>query len=262
MFWKKKTPAWLSELENMGWVVNRIHDLILFYGDEQFNRRAPIIVQGDYTQHLPDAPEEFLRAVCLEMIEQARIPVEDVRVQLYSEDSVYDILGDMGIPYSHEGDSGTAGCFHTIDAFGVAQIAIEADQLNDHLSLMGTLAHELAHVFLHRQRPDDSNELWPEDEEEVVTDLVAVLLGFGIFACNSAERFVKHSDGFLESWSTTVQGYLGLEEICVAQALVDRIFEQNFRDYRALIAGNPRKLLAEALPFVEQLLIAPDEDEA
>ncbi len=56
----------------------------------------------------------------------------------------------------------------------------------------------------------------------------------------------------LEGWSTSTQGYLNMEELCCAQAVVSLVYGQNFRDYRGYVAGNPRKLIADALPYIEE----------
>jgi hypothetical protein len=257
MFWKKRTPAWLENLEDLDWMISRAGFLLDFYGRDQFERPSPILVKGNHGVHLPDAPEEYLRAISLEMVAEARIPVKDVRVEIYSEDSVYDVLTDLGIPHTTETEAGTAGMFHKIDSFGVATIAVEEGQLQDHLSLAGTLAHELTHVFLHLKRPDEE-DIWPADEEEFVTDLTSVLLGFGIFMCNSVERFRKYSDGQLSGWSTSTQGYLSLEEMCVAQALASSYFGQDFRSYSSHISGNPRKLIEQALPYLQENFLEPE----
>ncbi len=65
---------------------------------------------------------------------------------------------------------------------GVCKFGINCTQLDDPEYLIGVLAHEVAHAYrsIHGLVVEDS------DEEEDLTDLTTVFLGFGIFTTNNA----------------------------------------------------------------------------
>ena len=86
-------------------------------------------------------------------------------------------------------------------------VAVRATQLDDPLSLVATVAHELGHVILlgggllNHQAPD----------HEPLTDLLTVFLGLGIFTANSSERFKQYQDDRRQGWSMQRLGYLPQE---------------------------------------------------
>lgn len=252
-FWNKnKVPKWITELKSASWLRDWILHLRDVYGEEQFKHHEPIIIQGDYRSQLQKSENAYLTAIATDMCSAARIPIKNISVEVYTEDNVSDILTPMGIPHSTDASSGTAGCFHAIDEFGTAHIAIESHQMDDHISLAGTLAHELAHVFLHLKRPSPEH-IWPEEDEEPITDLAAIILGFGVYICNSCERFRKFTDGQLAGWSSSRSGYLSLEECTYAQAFVNVLNMQNFKSYKKHLSANPREFISDAIPVLQNL---------
>lgn len=57
------------------------------------------------------------------------------------------------------------------------------------------------------------------ENEEIVTDIGAVILGFGIFAANSAFRFQQYTTPYSQGWKTTGFGYLTEKEFAYALAI-------------------------------------------
>lgn len=99
-----------------------------------------------------------------------------------------------GLPlgtYSHDGRRAT--------------ITYDPGSLQDPVTLVATLAHELAHFRLAALR-----ELPPGGAEavEFATDLTTVYLGFGAFGANCAFNFQQFQDGLTQGWQTSRQGYL------------------------------------------------------
>jgi hypothetical protein len=87
------------------------------------------------------------------------------------------------LPYWRGSHDGCAGLYvHPEDESKRMVVALRQSQLNDPLSLVATLAHELGHVIL---LGGGLMEHSIEDMEPM-TDLLTVFLGFGIFNANSA----------------------------------------------------------------------------
>ncbi|MGA2886926.1 MAG: hypothetical protein ABSE51_02675 [Terracidiphilus sp.] len=83
-------------------------------------------------------------------------------------------------------------------------VAVNSSLLNDTLTLVATLAHELGYVVLldggHLQR--DTKDLGP------LADLVTVYLGLGVFTANASGNFRKYQGGGRRGWSMSRLGYL------------------------------------------------------
>ena len=85
-----------------------------------------------------------------------------------------------------------------------AAVFLNPSQLEDPESLVGTLAHELAHhILLGGGLVQDNNE-----DLERLTDLLPAFLGLGIFGANSALREQNLREGRFSWWSMHKQGYL------------------------------------------------------
>jgi hypothetical protein len=93
-----------------------------------------------------------------------------------------------------------------VDAKGeaCAAIGIAESQLDDPMSLVATLAHEVGHEILLGQA-----RVSPEQpDHEPLTDLLTVFKGMGIFTANSTIRDRGWSSGTWAGWETRRLGYL------------------------------------------------------
>lgn len=125
-------------------------------------------------------------------------------------------------------DTGWAlGTFQAVeDGTGgwLAEIVASRQQLGDEAALVATLAHEVSHYFLSgTERPVPGGE----DCHELLTDLTAVFLGFGIFLGNSA-RYSRHTQGELGTqyggWFLSgSQGYLSERALMSALAISETL---------------------------------------
>jgi hypothetical protein len=82
--------------------------------------------------------------------------------------------------------------------------------------LIATFAHELAHYLLAARRSEPPCEA---DELEFLTDLTAVMLGFGVFMANSVFAVETMRDGTLEGWRMRRSGYLPEHDLVFDLAL-------------------------------------------
>lgn len=137
-----------------------------------------------------------------------------------------------------------AGTFSTSDS---VEITYSTNLSKDPIGLVATFAHELSHYLLAtvKETPPAG---W--DELEPLTDLTAVVEGFGIFLCNSAFAFSGWSDGISQGWSTSQQGYLSDSELafclgifCVRNRIDPKLAAQ-------FLKPNPREVFADSLDYI------------
>ena len=97
-----------------------------------------------------------------------------VRLELYSE-------GRRPVFVNESGDEipGAAGTYDEADD-GRCRICLESHQLDRPMDLVGTIAHELSHERLMGEGRIDPDRF----DNELLTDLTATYLGFGVFLAN------------------------------------------------------------------------------
>lgn len=156
----------------------------------------------------PEAAERLFRRVCGYMrVERSRI---DFEIFPDETDELREIL-----PYWHGGSGGCAGLYThepASDSDGDNDelrmaVAVRSTQLQDPLSLVATMAHELGHVILLGGKLIDAETA----DHEPLTDLLTVFLGFGVFNANSAGRFRQYQNERRQGWSMQRLGYLSQE---------------------------------------------------
>jgi hypothetical protein len=162
-------------------------------------------------------------------------------------------LPDAGLVHRE----GFAGCFHY--SSGRYEIQVVSSMFADPICLVGTLGHELGHVFLHhrlrigltRSRRQSGAKAAPPDLEPL-TDLAATYLGFGLFVCESAFRFRSWSDGLSEGWSASKFGYLSQAEAAFALGLFLVMRKTPPPEALGQVGASARAYLNRALEFFEE----------
>ncbi|MEM0909257.1 MAG: hypothetical protein AAGJ94_17975 [Pseudomonadota bacterium] len=103
--------------------------------------------------------------------------------------------------------------------------------LAEPMQLIGTLAHELSHYLLCTGKTDPPSD---EDENEYLTDLCTVFLGFGVFLANTRFNTEVVAMGPMSGVGWRQSGYLPEPELVFATALflkvqgIDPAEAQNF----------------------------------
>jgi hypothetical protein len=109
---------------------------------------------------------------------------------------------------------------HALGTFGVSgnriQISYVPALLQQPEQFIATMAHELAHYLLATagERP-----ICADDENECLTDLAAVFMGFGVFLANARFTMETYVDGPLQGWRWGRAGYLPEADLIFALAL-------------------------------------------
>lgn len=123
-----------------------------------------------------------------------------------------------------------------------ALIVYNPDLLNDPMSLVATMAHELSHYLIHSIHAPLPCE---EEEEEFLTDQTACFLGFGVFMANNVFDFEQWRDEAtgVQGWQSKRRGYLPEADMIFNLAL--------FLEVKTI---DPEKALASLKPHLAKQL--------
>ncbi|MEM6928082.1 MAG: hypothetical protein AAF602_14210 [Myxococcota bacterium] len=198
------------------WVLDELAYLIAKVGPEPFtSSRLWFPREGDFPDPW-DADVPSLERLLKRLLGYVGLPDVRVTVAPFRGDSTVDHVSPEGeAQYRHHGAAAWFGGMNgKLAYFGCAERQLA--QAGE--SLVGVLAHEVAHAWrhVHGLVRDD------RDEEECLTDLSTIYLGFGIFTVNNTHRYrtgTLEKGARLYSQSTHSRaGYLSPEAMSFAFA--------------------------------------------
>lgn len=211
MFWKRKHKCpikvedkeWVDE--KLAWINAKIIPI---------SQQETILPTNKYFNYQFTGQEEDAQFALKRIGEFFKIMTAGITLEFYSEGS---IQLDENLMTEREDYSGTAG-WYMVDEENKHSIWIEENQLQDPQSMIATIAHELSHFVLIGQK----NIYLEGEENELLTDLVTIAYGFGVFLGNSKFGFNQWQagDGW-GGWSFSNQGYLPQEIIAYAMAKIE-----------------------------------------
>jgi hypothetical protein len=241
------------------WLWAALQTLIDKRGEQTF-LTAPIVLPND--RWFPDrwTPDEAgVAALAKRLLGYAGLEHLGVEVEVFTEPTEVREVGLDGraAATSH---AGAAAWFAGIRG-GTCLFGAEADQLEDALGLVGSMAHEVGHAFRRAHRLEHRDR----DIEEKLTDVTTIYLGFGVLTTASAARFItKHHDNLGSSYAHKRQGYLDASEMAFMLAMqlqlrgydaaTTRWFAKQLPAnqaavVRAAAAETTRELIANAMGF-------------
>ena len=194
-------PRWFSSgrqcpltAEQQEWIDRRWDWLRTQFGDH-FPRDRPVVLPTaeffpDTSTQTPAGIDALFRCVCRHML----VDPAAVTLTLFDAPSV---------PIT--GGSSADGLYSEL-AEGHFGIAVATRTLADPFHFVGTVAHELAHVHLlgHKRLTRDTAD------HELVTDLLPIFFGAGIFGANSVIYEKSWTEGQLGYWLAGTRGYMGM----------------------------------------------------
>lgn len=121
-------------------------------------------------------------------------------------------------------------------------IRINENLLNEPIALIATMAHELAHEIL-------LGENRIKENDEYLTDLVAIFYGYGIFLGNSKFSFDASSDGLTSSWNMSNKGYLPEQIIAYATAKLSMLRKEEI-NYQKYMTGQFAKCFDKTVRYL------------
>ncbi len=224
------TPRCPVTPEEHDWVTRNMRWFHTEFGEEPLRR--PVILPNDDFFPGPYAGTEADVSAAFQRIGLfMRVDLRPVQLQLVPDDEA-ELRHNLPVTYR---SSGAAGHFQVIN--GSPIVTVHMGEARRPVSLVATIAHELAHVLLlygervSRDRPD----------MEPLTDLLTVYFGLGIFAANAAFEYQRGSWHRLGYLSEPMFGY----------ALADYALRRGEADpaWARFVDPNPRDALRKGIRY-------------
>ncbi|WP_422770770.1 hypothetical protein ACN28C_29530 [Plantactinospora sp. WMMC1484] len=218
--------------ENLAWFVREFGDSWL---------RSPVVLPtDDFFPGGYSGSEEDMRRVVHQLCVHLSVDPDRIRVELHAER-----VGGRELQKVAGGSaswSGAAGHYRVVE--GRPVISLEESLGLRPLALVATVAHELAHErLLGEGRVDPYRR-----DQEPLTDLLTVYLGFGVFAANAALEFAGQRTG----WSASRLGYLTEPMYGYALARYAWLRGETAPDWARHVDTNPRTYLRRGLRYLRR----------
>ncbi len=155
------------------WIETRLAWLADEFGLDVFTRRSIILPLQEYFPDNYDGSEAAAKSLLDRVCRYMDADMDRVELQFFTNNNELWLINDRGqvLPQN-------AGLYD--EQSHKTTIHLETSQLDDPMTLVGTMAHELAHLRLlgERRIPDEIFD------NELLTDLTVVFHGLGIFLAN------------------------------------------------------------------------------
>ena len=161
------------------WIEDRLHWLSDEFGRDTFTRRAVILPTNEFFPDPIDGTESSVRNLLDQVCGYMDVDPDLVTLEFFTNEAELWLINDDGkyLP------TGAGGLYD--EQVGRTVIHIETSELMNLEGLVGTMAHELAHLRLMGERRVTGDEF----DNELLTDLTAVFHGFGIFLGNGPRNW-------------------------------------------------------------------------
>ena len=210
MFWNKKKKLSVTE-DDKKWVEESCIFLREILGKKHFDNLRTITPTKNFYNWTFKGDEQDAEFVLEKTKELMLIEDSNIRI-VYFSDQPFE-MADGTILTSPADINGqwksASGAYEEFENEKI--IYIEKSQLKNTVSLIATIAHELSHFIL-------LGENRIEENDEYLTDLTAIVYGFGIFLGNSRFQHTKFQNISNSGWQMSSQGYL--PEQVIAYAMV------------------------------------------
>jgi hypothetical protein len=244
----------LPDEERRTWLLDGLARLIQLRGYEQLVLAPLLIPSNDYFPDAWESSPNGVQTLLRRLLVYAGLEGLRVKLHVYREANA-EVFDTHGVG---QRGAGAAAWFAGIED-DICTFGVDARELRDVESLIGTLCHEVAHAYRERH----GLSVVTRETEELLTDLTAVYLGFGVFLLNSSFSF--KTGGYSETgdrllYEKNVRGYLSPAELAVllgAQLSVRGASNSQRRAILSELSANQQKLVRDALaiftPDVEDL---------
>lgn len=222
------------------WVEDRFAILLEHFSADKSVRATTLVLPGDEGLVL-DAKtgEGRAKQAYFYTARHAGLAEWPVKLTCDGDDGPRDLGDGVIIPSSNT----AAGSF-AVSARGEVEIRFSRDLIDQPGRLIATFAHELAHLLLHARHVEEGVR---GEEAELVTDLAAAYLGFGVHLANAAFELEQFQDGLMGGWSSRRQGYLTENTLVYATALFCAIKDDGFDDARDALKPRLKLVFDRAL---------------
>ena len=236
--WFKNKPECPVSPKMRAWLEGRTSWIAHQFGIERL-RNAPVVLPNDdFFPGQYEAKEEDVHRLFARVCALMGVDARQVDLRFYK-------VGDRRALTPFDDWAGTAGLYQ--DRRQRAEVHIEESHFGEPVALVAALAHELAHVLLHGDHRLEKNE----EDGEHVTDLLAVLLGFGVFMANAASQSNVFL-GLIEGRAHARLGYLTDSELSYALAIVAWLHSDDSPPWSRLVRPNVRDPMITAIRWLSE----------
>ncbi len=215
MFWMSRPKPSVTDTDQ-AWLLEAVPELLRVFGPERLLRLPTYTPNTKYFPHDFTGNERDAEFVLAHVCRSMDTPSSGIDLMFFDDGSR--VLDD-GLQFTTadlKGQSHGAAGTYSENPAGRYNITIDTKTLRNAQNLIATVAHEVAHIKLlgegRLDHEDPHHELW--------TDLAVIVHGYGIFQGNSAFSFNQWQGNSHHGWSTRRIGYLPLEVIGFALALL------------------------------------------
>lgn len=182
-------PACPVDAAAKRWIEDRLTWLVGQFGFEVLRDRPVVLPTAEFFPDPYDGSRRSVRALLDRVCARYDVAPQRVSMKLFTQAPQLGLVNDRGdnLP------SGFAGLFEEAD--GKFIVRVESSAIQNLMELVGTIAHELAHVRLLGERRVRQHV----HDHELLTDLTTVFHGFGIFLAN----YPRHWHGTDTFWPGT-----------------------------------------------------------
>jgi hypothetical protein len=163
------------------WIEERLAWLREEFAEQAFDGRPMVLPTAEYFPDRYDGSRRSVRAMLDRVCEYMGVAPALVRLRFMSDAGKLWLVNSAGqyLPPA-------AGLYE--EGGGTFTIRIDTTELDQPMDLVGTLAHELAHVRL----LGEGRAIQEEYDNELLTDLTVVYFGLGIFLANRPRNWDAH----------------------------------------------------------------------
>ena len=199
----------------------------------------------EFFDHTFTGTEEDAHYSLTKCMELMQIKGANVELFFFAESPME--FEDEGIVATHspEGfgteDQNAIGKYSQLDS-NTFEIGIELKQLKTPQNLIATIVHELSHLML-------LGEGRLEGNNEELTDLNCIALGFGIFSGNSIFNFQQWQGNSHGGWQVNRQGYIPEQVAAYAMAIFNN-YQNNQTNWSRHLNNGIRKMYEKNVKYL------------
>ncbi len=231
--WLKDEPRCPIAPELQAWLDGRVAWIAQEFGIERLHDEL-VLPNDDFFPDEYHGTEDDVRRLFEQVCEYMGVDPSRVDLRFYK-------TGDRRALAHLVDCADEAGLYQ--DGDGRAVVQVEESQFSDPHKLVAVFARELAHVHLH----GDNRLQKDADDGELVTDLLAVFLGFGVFMANA----VSGSSALLGLIEGL--GYLSDSECAYALSILAWLHYKGKPPWASLVRPNVREPMLEAVRWLAEI---------
>jgi hypothetical protein len=242
--WGKQDKLPVTEIDKK-WVEQSLLLLAELFEPVYFKSLVTITPEKEYFDREFTGTEEDAEFILERLSSIMHIKAWEIELEFFSESPTEISDGIIATPQEKlKGGWSTKPGEYVDKGLGHKEIWIELEQLNNTVSLIATMAHELAHYKL-------IGEYRMEEKDELLIDLTAVAFGLGIFKGNSYFKFSRWKTVSHSSWRMQRSGYLPEQVISYAMAWL-AYYRNEDLSWKQYLNKTMRKYFVQSYEYIEQ----------